>query len=146
MKEEMKPEVMTPEEMAPDVLAQWMELFPEMSQEEVSVGLEELRTEYPDVEIETLCKDELFILFVHGKMLDIVTIYADYLAFCTAVEKRVTEKLRVRTNRATGSGRARTSAASAGLSDGQYAFLNAWNREHPEYAMTAKEYAAALQG
>ena len=121
-------------------------LFPDVPQEELTVEIEEFQREYPDVELETLCTDTQFVLFARGKTLDLMTIYGDYLTFCEAVERKLTEKYRARTNRATGSGSARTSASSAGLTDAQNLFLSEWNREHPEYAMTAKEYAAALKG
>ena len=128
------------------VLEKLMALFPETPQEELAAGLEELREEYPDLDPEELCKDAQFALFARGKTLDLTAIYGDYLALCAALEEKITEKLRIRTNRATGRGRARTSASAAGLTDAQNAFLVEWNREHPEYAMTAKEYAAALKG
>ncbi len=128
------------------VLEALMTLFPETPQEELSAGIEEMRGEYPDADLEALCKDTQFALFARGKTLDLTAIYGDYLTFCETVEQRLMEKFRARTNRATGSGRARTSASSAGLTDAQNAFLAEWNREHPEYAMTAKEYAAALKG
>lgn len=121
-------------------------LFPETPQEELAAGAEELREAYPDADIAALCADAQFVLFARGKTLDLLTIYSDYLAFCEALEQKLAEKYRGRTNRATGSGHARTSASAAGLTDAQNSFLVAWNREHPEYAMTAKEYAAALKG
>ncbi len=129
-----------------DVLKKLMGIFPEMPQEELAAGIDDLREEYPDTDLMALCEDTQFALFARGKTLDLVTVYGDYLTFCGAVEQKLTEKFRGRMNRATGSGGARTSASSAGLSDAQNAFLVEWNREHPEYAMTAKEYAAALKG
>ena len=128
------------------VLEKLMALFPEIPQEELSAGIEELIGTYPEADLEAICEDPQFALFARGKTLDLVTVYGDYLAFCETVEQKLTEKFRARTNRATGSGRARTSASSAGLTDAQNAFLTEWNREHPEYAMTAREYAAALKG
>ena len=129
-----------------DALSKLAALFPDVPQEELTVEIEEFQREYPDVELETLCTDTQFVLFARGKTLDLTTIYGDYLTFCETVERKLTEKYRARTNRATGSGSARTSASSAGLTDAQNLFLSEWNREHPEYAMTAKEYAAALKG
>lgn len=121
-------------------------LFPETPQEELAAGIEEFAEAYPDADLTALCADAQFVLFARGKTLDLATVYGDYLTFCEALEQKLAEKYRSRANRATGSGRARTSASAAGLSDAQSAFLVAWNREHPEYAMTAKEYAAALKG
>ena len=121
-------------------------LFPETPQEELAAGVEELAEAYPDADLAALCADAQFVLFARGKTLDLATIYGDYLTFCEALEQKLAEKYRGRANRATGSGRARTSASAAGLSDAQSTFLVAWNREHPEYAMTAKEYATALKG
>lgn len=128
------------------VLEKLLSIFPEIPQEELAAGMEEIYETYPDVDLAALCEDTQFTLFARGKTLDLAAVYGDYLTFCEAMEKKMMEKLRVRTNRATGSGCARTSASSAGLSDAQNAFLVEWNREHPEYAMTAKEYAAALKG
>lgn len=132
--------------LEPGQLEKLTALFPETPQEELAAGIEEFAEAYPDADLAALCADAQFVLFARGKTLDLATVYGDYLTFCEALEQKLAEKYRGRANRATGSGRARTSASAAGLSDAQSAFLVAWNREHPEYAMTAKEYAAALKG
>ena len=72
-------------------------------------------------------------------------IFEDFSEYSRLAEEKASEAFKKRTSRSTSCGSARSSESRAGLSDAQYGLLKEWNREHPEYAMTAKEYMAALK-
>jgi hypothetical protein len=122
-----------------------LKLMPDMTEEEIAAGLEEIAREHEDVDAEALIADADFMLFAKGKSGDLAGVYADYLALTESVWKKAETKFKVKQNRSTGSGRAATGAPAGGLNDAQSHFLSEWNREHPEYAISAKEYAAALK-
>ncbi len=100
--------------LEPGQLEKLTALFPETPQEELAAGIEEFAEAYPDADLAALCADAQFVLFARGKTLDLATVYGDYLTFCEALEQKLAEKYRGRANRATGSGRARTSASRRG--------------------------------
>ncbi len=109
-------------------------------------NLEELRREYPDLPLEELASNELFIRFARGKGNDFRTICADFDNFIDSVRQSILEeeKEKRKMQRRTGGG-SRTNASTYGLSRSQLDFLEEWNRENPDYAMTPKQYANSLR-
>ena len=63
-------------------------------------------------------------------------LYADYLELMDGLEKAAAARAASRSARSTGGG---TAAASL-LTPEQQSILDAWNAEHPEMAMTAREF------
>ena len=66
----------------------------------------------------------------------LATLYADYISLVGDAGKTAVAKEQQRAARSTGSG----AAGGVILSPSQKAALDAWNAEHPEMAMTAKEF------
>ncbi len=108
--------------------------------------LETLRTQYPDLPLEELASDELFIRFARGKGNDFRTICADFDSFIDSVRQSIIEEEQEKRKlqRRTGGG-SRKSVSNFGLSRSQLDFLDAWNRDNPDYAMTPKQYAHSLR-
>jgi len=131
---------------APDeiLLDKFAAALPKLSPEELSHSYHEMCEAHPEVDLASLATDPLFSAFAVNRNADIRSVFEDYTAFTKLAEESIGEKIRRRDFRATGSGDARTSAADSGLSAAQTAFLREWNAEHPEYAMSAREYAASL--
>ena len=108
--------------------------------------LEALRKEYPDLPLEELASDELFIRFARGKGNDFRTICEDFDCFIDTVRQSILEEQREKSKKKRQSGGgSRTGAATYGLSRSQLDFLEAWNRDNPGYAMTPKQYAERLR-
>ena len=120
-------------------------MFPDLDDDALDAGMDELMMQHPETDMTELSLNPLFAVFAKGRGDDITGIYEDCEEFTRLMEEQLTEKLRKRTARSTYSGSARNSGSRCGLSDAQYGLLTEWNREHPEYAMTAREYMAALK-
>jgi len=120
----------------------------EPTEEPVSLleDLETLRREYPDLPLEELASDELFIRFARGRGNDFRTICEDFDCFIDAVRQSILEEQRQKSakKRASGGG-SRHGVSNYGLSRSQLDFLEAWNRDNPNYAMTPKQYAESLR-
>ncbi len=122
------------------------ETAPDDEADSLLSNLEELRREYPELPLEELASNELFIRFARGKGNDFRTICADFDHFIDSVRQSILEdeKEKRKMQRRTGGG-SRISASTYGLSRSQLDFLEEWNRENPDYAMTPKQYANSLR-
>ena len=125
------------------LLDQFAAVLPKLAADELAESFQEMCEYYPEVDLAALATDPLFVAYADNRSGDLLDIYEEYVAFEALAEDSIGQKIRNRDGRATGSGDARTSAAPGGLSEEQKSFLTQWNREHPEYAMTAREYAEA---
>lgn len=133
---------LSPEEM---LRVRFEAVFPALGEEELAAGLEELRREQSTAELMELAADPLLAEFAKERSGDVASVCEAYKAFRAVLEARLEEKLRRRNSRATSAGSAGNAGSRAGLSDAQCALLADWNRQHPEYKMSAREYAAALK-
>lgn len=108
--------------------------------------LETLRNEYPDLPLADLASDDLFIRFARGKGNDFRTICEDFDCFIDSVRTSILEEQRQKSKQSrTSGGGSRQGASTYGLSRSQLDFLEAWNRDNPNYTMTPKQYAESLR-
>ena len=119
---------------------------PQDAAEALLGDLETLRSEYPDLPLEELASDDLFIRFARGKGHDFRTICEDFDHFIDSVRQSIRDEQRQQSKqkRQSGGG-SRQGTSTYGLSRSQMDFLEAWNRDNPSYAMTPKQYAQSLK-
>ncbi len=100
--------------------------------------LDEFLARHADVDVEKLMGNTRFIRFCGSRMgkEPLAALYDDFTALVSEAGAAAVERLRDRSLRSTGGG----IAGGAQLSPAQKYVLDAWNAEHPEMAMTAKEF------
>lgn len=100
--------------------------------------LDEFLARHADVDIARLMDNEDFLRFCGSRMgrESLAQLYDDYIALVDAAGAAAAARARSRSARSTGGG----SAASGALTPAQKYVLDAWNAEHPEMAMTAREF------
>lgn len=108
--------------------------------------IETLRKEFPDLPLSELASDPLFIRFARGKGNDFRAIYEDFGGFLDSVRETIlNEEREKRKQLCRSGGSSKSTPATYGLSRSQLDFLDAWNRDNPNYAMTPKQYAQHLK-
>ena len=100
--------------------------------------LDEFLARHADVDVEKLMRNAKFIRFCGSRMgkESLAGLYDDFAALVNEAGAAAIARLQSRSARSTGGG----TAASGTLSPAQKYVLDAWNAEHPEMAMTAKEF------
>lgn len=106
--------------------------------------LEVLREAYPDVDIEALAEDEMFLTFAKDKGDDYLAIFEDYKHLESEMYRRAEQKYRAKLERTTSVG-ARKKPSNFGLTAAQVELLTEWNRENPEYSFSPREYSFAVK-
>ncbi len=93
---------------------------------------------HPDVDAERLMGNRGFVRFCGSRMGKeyLADLYDDYIALVNEAGAAAVARMRSRSVRSTGGG----TAGGALLTPAQKYVLDAWNTEHPEMAMTAKEF------
>lgn len=105
----------------------------------IASDIDEMRQRHPDVDIAALDRNPAFRRFVgsrYGKE-HLADLYDDYINVVGNAAAAATEKSRDKAERSTGHG---SGGSSGTLSSAQRAALREWNAEHPEMAMTEKEF------
>jgi hypothetical protein len=93
---------------------------------------------HADVDVEKLLDNARFVRFCGSRMGReyLADLYDDFAALVSEAGAAAVERARSRSERSTGGG----TAGGALLTPAQKYVLDAWNAEHPEMAMTAKEF------
>ena len=100
--------------------------------------LDEFLARHADVDVEKLMDNTRFLRFCGSRMghESLATLYDDFVALVSEAGAAAVARMQSRSARSTGGG----TAASGTLSSAQKYVLDAWNAEHPEMAMTAREF------
>lgn len=100
--------------------------------------LDEFLARHPQVDVERLMGNAGFLRFCGTRMgrEPLAALYDDFAALMNEAGEAAAARLRSRDMRSTGGG----TALGAALSPAQKYVLDAWNAEHPEMAMTAREF------
>ena len=100
--------------------------------------LDEFLARHADVDVEKLMRNARFIRFCGSRMgrEPLAMLYDDFTALVSEAGAAAIAKLQSRSMRSTGGG----TAGGEALSPAQKYVLDAWNAEHPEMAMTAREF------
>jgi len=93
---------------------------------------------HPDVDADSLLGNPGFVRFCGSRMgrESLADLYDDFVALVSEAGAAAVERERSRSRRSTGGG----TAGGVTLTPAQKYVLDAWNTEHPEMAMTAKEF------
>ena len=100
--------------------------------------LDEFLERHADVDVEKLMDNARFLRFCGTRMghEPLAALYDDFVALVSEAGAAAVARMQSRSSRSTGGG-----AATGGtLSPAQKYVLDAWNEEHPEMAMTAREF------
>ncbi len=100
--------------------------------------LDEFLARHADVDVEKLLGNARFVRFCGSRMGReyLADLYDDFAALISEAGAAAVERLQSRALRSTGGG----TAGGALLTPAQKYVLDAWNAEHPEMAMTAREF------
>lgn len=100
--------------------------------------LDEFLARHADVDIAQLMDNARFLRFCGSRMgkEPLTALYEDFASLVGDAGAAAVARIQSRSARSTGGG----TAASGTLSPAQKYVLDAWNAEHPEMAMTAKEF------
>ena len=100
--------------------------------------LDEFLARHADVDVEKLLGNQRFVRFCGSRMGHeyLADLYDDFAELVSEAGAAAVERARSRKERSTGGG----TAGGALLTPAQKYVLDAWNAEHPEMAMTAKEF------
>ena len=100
--------------------------------------LDEFLARHADVDVDKLLGNQRFVRFCGSRMGHeyLADLYDDFAALVSEAGAAAVERARSRSSRSTGGG----TAGGALLTPAQKYVLDAWNAEHPEMAMTAKEF------
>ena len=100
--------------------------------------LDEFLERHADVDVEKLMGNTRFLRFCGSRMghESLAALYDDFVALVSEAGAAAIAQMQSRSARSTGGG----TAASGTLSPAQKYVLDAWNAEHPEMAMTAREF------
>ncbi|MBQ9646848.1 MAG: hypothetical protein IJV43_00625 [Oscillospiraceae bacterium] len=100
--------------------------------------LDEFLARHAGVDVEKLMRNAKFLRFCGSRMgrEPLATLYDDFTALVSEAGAAAVARLQSRSMRSTGGG----AAAGGTLSPAQKYVLDAWNAEHPEMAMTAREF------
>jgi len=100
--------------------------------------LDEFLARHADVDVKELMGNARFLRFCGSRMgkEPLAALYEDFASLVDDAGAAAVARIRSRSARSTGGG----TAASGTLSPAQKAVLDAWNEEHPEMAMTAREF------
>jgi len=100
--------------------------------------LDAFLTRHADVDVEKLLGNTRFVRFCGSRMGReyLADLYDDFAALVSEAGAAAVAKAQSRARRSTGGG----TAGGALLTPAQKYVLDAWNAEHPEMAMTAKEF------
>ena len=130
--------VMTPEQAAEATALGEIAAAKQAQLEFAMRDLDEFLARHADVDVEKLMRNAKFIRFCGSRMgkESLAGLYDDFAALVNEASAAAIARLQSRSARSTGGG----TAASGTLSPAQKYVLDAWNAEHPEMAMTAKEF------
>ena len=130
--------VMTPEQAAEATALGEIAAAKQAQLEFAMRDLDEFLARHADVDVEKLMANAKFIRFCGSRMgkESLAGLYDDFAALVNEAGAAAIARLQSRSARSTGGG----TAASGTLSPAQKYVLDAWNAEHPEMAMTAKEF------
>lgn len=130
--------VMTPEQAAEATALGEIAAAKQAQLEFAMRDLDEFLARHADVDVEKLMRNAKFIRFCGSRMgkESLAGLYDDFAALVNEAGAAAIARLQSRSARSTGGG----TAASGTLSPAQKYVLDAWNAEHPEMAMTAKEF------
>lgn len=100
--------------------------------------LDEFLERHADVDVEKLMGNTRFLRFCGSRMghESLATLYDDFVALVSEAGAAAVAQMQSRSARSTGGG----TAGGAALTPAQKYVLDAWNTEHPEMAMTAREF------
>lgn len=100
--------------------------------------LDEFLARHADVDVKELMGNARFLRFCGSRMgkEPLAALYEDFASLVDDAGAAAVARIQSRSARSTGGG----TAASGTLSPAQKYVLDAWNAEHPEMAMTAKEF------
>lgn len=100
--------------------------------------LDEFLARHADVDVKELMGNARFLRFCGSRMgkEPLAALYEDFASLVDDAGAAAVARIRSRSARSTGGG----TASGALLSPAQKAVLDAWNEEHPEMAMTAREF------
>lgn len=100
--------------------------------------LDEFLARHADVDVERLMRNARFLRFCGSRMgrEPLAGLYEDFTALVNEAGEAAVARIRSRSARSTGGG----AAGGETLSPAQKYVLDAWNAEHPEMAMTAREF------
>ena len=100
--------------------------------------LDEFLARHADVDVEKLMANKGFVRFCGSRIgrERLADLYDDFTALVSEAGEAAVARAQSRSRRSTGGG----TAGGALLTPAQKYVLDAWNTEHPEMAMTAKEF------
>lgn len=100
--------------------------------------LDEFLARHPEVDVERLMGNARFVRFCGTRMgrEPLAGLYDDFAALVSEAGEAAVARMQSRSRRSTGGG----TAGGVVLTPAQKYVLDAWNTEHPEMAMTAKEF------
>ena len=100
--------------------------------------LDEFLERHADVDVEKLMGNARFLRFCGSRMghESLAALYDDFVALVSEAGAAAVAQMQSRSARSTGGG----TALGAALTPAQKYVLDAWNTEHPEMAMTAREF------
>ena len=100
--------------------------------------LDEFLASHADVDLAQLLDNARCVRFCGSRLgkEPITALYEDFVSLLDDAGAAAAARIQSRSARSTGGG----TAASGTLSPAQKAVLDAWNEEHPEMAMTAREF------
>lgn len=106
--------------------------------------VDEMATEYPDVDLEALEENTKFIKFIKGKSgQTLKELYEDFNELIGETESAAMKKAMSKAERSTSSGKHSNSGGSRTLSEAEKATLKDWNSKNPKYLqMTESEFLA----
>ncbi len=100
--------------------------------------LDEFLERHADVDVEKLMGNTRFLRFCGSRMghESLAALYDDFVALMSEAGAAAVAQMQSRSARSTGGG----TALGTALTPAQKYVLDAWNTEHPEMAMTAREF------
>ena len=138
MDQENTANALEPEQSAGDVLLDELAAEKKARLDFAVRDLDAFLASHADVDVEKLLGNQLFVRFCGSRMGRecLADLYDDFAALISEAGEAAVERSRSRALRSTGGG----TAGGAALTPAQKYVLDAWNAEHPEMAMTAREF------
>ena len=138
MDQENTAAALEPEQSAEDAAAEEIAAEKKARLDFAMQDLDEFLARHADVDAEKLMSNERFVRFCGSRIgrERLADLYDDFTALVSEAGAAAVARAQSRSGRSTGGG----TAGGALLTPAQKYVLDAWNAEHPEMAMTAKEF------
>ncbi len=138
MDQENTAAALEPEQSAEDAAAEEIAAEKKARLDFAMRDLDEFLARHADVDVEKLLGNESFVRFCGSRIgrERLADLYDDFTALVSEAGAAAVARAQSRSGRSTGGG----TAGGALLTPAQKYVLDAWNAEHPEMAMTAKEF------